>query len=298
LPESAKESEVAIEGLAGTLIVPDGETPAPGVVIIAGSGPTDRDGNQPGGLKTDAYKLLAQGLAPEGITSLRYDKRGIAASRMAAIGMREDDFTIRNFVDDAVLLAKWLGRQQGIGPVMLVGHSEGALIALLGAKQAGAAGAVLLCGVGRKLGELMREQLSRPGTPPEVTKEAFRIIAALERGEEVTDVPKGYEGLFRQSVQPFLRSELGIDPAASAASLGLPLMIVNGGSDLQVSRADFDRLTAARPDATSLWLADMAHPLKAAPADPKLQRAVYTDPSLPLEPGLVAAIAKFVHAAK
>jgi uncharacterized protein len=295
---SAGEREVTVEGLAGTLLMPQASGSVPGVVIVAGSGPTDRDGNQRGGLRTDSYKLLAQGLAAEGIASLRYDKRGIAASAPAMLGMREDDFTIRNFVDDAALLAKWLAKQEGIGPVILMGHSEGAMISLMGAKEAGAAAVVLLCGTGRKLGDVMREQLSRPGTPPEVTQEALRMLAALERGEEVADVPKGYESLFRRSVQPFLRSELGIDPAATAAALGLPLMIVNGGSDLQVTRADFDKLVAARPDATSLWLADMAHPLKAAPADPKSQRGVYTDPTLPLEPGLIAAIATFVHGVK
>jgi len=290
----ASGNNVDVHGLAATLTIPQVKGPVPAVVIIAGSGPTDRDGNSSLGLNTNSYKLLAEGLAAAGIASLRYDKRGIAGSKLAAAGLREEDFTIETFVDDAVLVAKWLRRRQGVRSVSLIGHSEGALISLLAARDAGAAAAVLLCGTGRKLGEVIREQLSRPGTPPQVAKEAFRIIAALEKGEQVSDLPKNLEGLFRPGIQPFLRSELVIDPAALAAALAQPLMIVGGGADIQVARADFDRLVAARPDATALWLADMAHTLKAVGADPKAQGSAYADPALPLERGLVPAVASFV----
>ena len=296
----AAEREGWTEGLASTLIMPEGRagTAVAAVLIIAGSGPTDRDGNSILGLKSDCYKLLAQGLAGESIASLRYDKRGIAHSLLAAIGMSERDFTVTTFVDDAVRLAKWLKAQPSVGPVFLVGHSEGALIALIAAREADPAGVVLICGPGRKLGELLREQLSRAGTPPEKVKESLRIIAALERGESVTDVPPGpYQSLFRESVQPFLRSEMGIDPSALAASLTRPMMIIGGGADIQVPRADFDKLAAARPDATAQWFPDMTHRLKAGGGGLEAQKPAYTDPALPLEPGLVAAIAKFVGTA-
>jgi pimeloyl-ACP methyl ester carboxylesterase len=282
--------EVMVGKLAATLLTPS-QPPFPAVVIIAGSGPTDRDGNSSLGIRTDAYKALAQALAAAGIGSLRYDKRPIGGSHGAAV--LEQQLTIDTFAEDAAAIAAWLRQQDGVQSVALVGHSEGGTIALLAAAASKAESVVLLCAPGRPMASGLREQL-RGKLPGDLEASAERAIAALERGEDVADVDARLAALFRPSVQPFMRSVMRLDPAALARNLRARLMIVGGGRDIQVSRLDFDALAAARPDALLRWELDMAHTLKPVTADPASQQRAYVDPSLPLADGLAAAVAQFV----
>jgi pimeloyl-ACP methyl ester carboxylesterase len=292
----AHARDVDIGGLAATFLRAGGTRPAPGAVIIAGSGPTDRDGNSRLGLNTNSYKLLAEALGARGISSVRYDKRGVGGS--AKLAALERETTVQHFVSDAAAVAQWLATQPDITSVVLIGHSEGGLIALLAAETLKPAGIVLLAAPGRRLGALLREQFARPGIPAPSVAEARGIIAALERGEDVADVSKSLAPAFRPSVQPYLRSLMAIDPVGLARSLPLPLMIIGGGRDLQVGRSDFDALVAGRPDAVAYWEPDMGHTLKPMRLDPRSLKQAYTDPNLALVAGLTDRIADFILRAK
>lgn len=282
--------EVKIDGLAGTLTT--AQTPKAAALIIAGSGPTDRNGNSHLGLKTDAYKLLAEALADHGIVTLRYDKRGIGASAKSA--RPEAEVIIQHFVDDAVLAARWLQARVNSAAIFMIGHSEGGVMGLLAAEKVVPSGIVLLAAPGRTLGTILREQFSRPGTPRDITVDALHIIGALERNEDIADVEPRLAAAFRPSVQPYLRSAMAIDPAALARGLNVPLLIVGGGRDFQVGKSDFDALSAARPDADAYWDPDMAHTLKPSRADPRSVQQAYTDPNVPLAVGLATRIADFI----
>ncbi len=290
-PEAAGE-DVSVAGLSGTLLKPQGIARPPVVLLIAGSGPTDRNGNQ-AGVGPGELRQLAEQLAERGIASLRYDKRGIGRSSMA--GLREDDFVLNSFVEDATTWLGWLQQRTDLGPRIAVGHSEGGLIALLLAKRSALSGIVLLATPGRRLGDVLRDQLQQSPMEPSLKTEALTILAALERGEAVASVSAALMPLFRPSVQPFLRSELGIDPAQELRSLTLPVLIVSGGRDLQVRAEDAALLAAARPDAARLDVADMNHVLKIAPADAGGQQDAYSNPNLPLAPGLADAVAALVR---
>jgi len=290
---SSGPQEVDIEGLSGTYIPSTGTTPGPGVVIIAGSGPTDRNGNNALGLNTNTYKLLADALAAAGIASVRYDKRGVAGS--VKIGKPEKDLRVANFADDAVTVAAWLKKKPGVGPIVLMGHSEGGLIALLAAKRAHPAGIVLLAAPGRKLAAILREQFTRSNsTTRAYAPEALAIIAALERGEDVTDIVPALAPAFRPSVQPYLRSLMAVDPAALAEGWTKPLMVVGGGRDVQIGKSDFDALTASRPDAVAYWEPEMAHTLKLAGPSSQSMAGAYMDPNQPLPTGLADRIISFI----
>jgi hypothetical protein len=294
---AAEPKDVDIGGLSATYLAPAGKDKVPGVVMIAGSGPTDRNGNNAMGLKTDTYKLLAEALATAGIASVRYDKRGIAGS--VKIAKPERELTIGHFADDAVAVTAWLRKKPEIGSIVLIGHSEGGLIALLTAKRAHAAGVVLLATPGRRLAAVLREQFTRAGSSTRAyAPEALAIIAALERGEDVAEVEPALAGAFRPSVQPYLRSMMAVDPAALADTLGKPLMVVGGGRDIQVGKSDFDALTASRPDAVAYWEPSMAHTLKLAGANAQSMASAYTDPNLPLPVGLADRIIQFVKELK
>jgi pimeloyl-ACP methyl ester carboxylesterase len=289
------ERRLTIDGLALTYLRPEGTDRVPLAVIIAGSGPTDRDGNSLQGLNTDAYKQLAVVLADLGIATVRYDKRGIGGS--AELGKDEQQLTIDVFAKDAQAMAKWASQLPNVGPVVLIGHSEGGMLALMAAKPAAAKAVVLLSAPGRPLGQILRDQLARPALPPELRAEALEIIAALERGEEVKTVRADLEPLFRPSVQPFMRSWIKTDPAQLLRGLDVPALVMGGGRDIQVGRADFDALVAARANVKSAWYPTMGHTLKVVGEDLQSQGKAYMDPTLALADGLADGLARFIHEA-
>lgn len=280
--------------LKGTLTTPADGARGPAVLILAGSGPTDRDGNSPLGVQAAPYRLLAHGLAERGISSLRVDKRGIAASMAAAA--KEEDLRFQTYSDDARAWAAELKRQTGARCVWLVGHSEGALVAEVAAqKNRDVCGVALISGAGRKAAEVLREQLAA-GLPKDMQADAFKTLDELEAGRTVANPPPALAALFRPSVQPYLISWLPLDPAALLKDIRGPVLIVQGTSDLQIGVADAERLAAARPDAKLIKLEGVNHVLKAASAERAANLATYADPQLPLAPGVVEGIADFVKA--
>jgi pimeloyl-ACP methyl ester carboxylesterase len=282
--------EVAAGGLSATLLRPAGIERPPVALIIAGSGPTDRDGLGVG-VAAPYLRRLAEGLAAHGIASLRYDKRGIGRSRGAAVP--EHTLKIDRFVDDAAIWIDWLRRRSDLGAVVAVGHSEGGLIATLLAGRAELRGVVLLNSPGRRFATILREQLE-PALPSALRDEAFSVLSALERGEKVTTVSAELAPLFRPSVQPYLMSLLPVDPAEALAAVTTAVMIVSGGHDLQIGAADADALVRARPDARRWHGPAMNHVLASAPADRAGNLRLYADPDAALAPGLVERIAEFI----
>ncbi|MDI6625391.1 MAG: alpha/beta fold hydrolase [Brevundimonas sp.] len=277
--------------LHGTLLAPSAEIRA-AALIIAGSGPTDRDGNSPLGVSASSYRLLAEGLAAHGVATVRTDKRGIGES--ASSLMSEADLVFTDYADDARAWAAETARLTGQPCAWLIGHSEGALVALVAASRDDAAicGLVLLSGAGRPIGAVLREQLAT--APEPFLSQALAILAELEAGRPVTEVPPQLAALFRPSVQPYMISWLPLDPAALVAAYDGPVMIGQGTTDIQVGVADAQAMAAARPDARLAIWEGVNHLLKIAPADRAANAATYRDPALPLAPGVVEDIAGFI----
>ncbi len=291
----AAEREVSIDGgrapLYGTLETPEaGARPRPVVLILAGSGPTDRDGNSALGVAPNELRQLADALAEASIASLRIDKRGVGKS--AAAMPPEEELRLSTYVDDAVAWSKWLSAQTGMGCVFIAGHSEGAVIAVLAAQRVKLCGVVSLEGPGRPLAANLREQLDRALTEPMRTK-ADTILAQLESGRPVADVDPALSANFRPSIQPYLISEFTLDPAAEAGKLKTPLLLVQGTSDVKVTTADLDLLAAARPDARKLIVTGMIHPLKVV--TPGMARPAGGLAGVPLAPEVATGVIAFVR---
>jgi len=298
-PAMGTERDVTADGgaapLYGSLLTPAAARPGPAVLLIAGSGPTDRDGNSTvPDVKPANLKLIAEGLAAAGVPSLRYDKRGIARSAPAALS--EADLRFTTAVDDAVLFARLLKAQPGVTCVILLGHSEGALVAALAAQKIDTCGVIEVSGIGRPLGVVLREQLAAQNLPAPLMAQINGALAELEHGRPVANVP-GLEALFRPSVQPYLISQLTLDPAKALAAVKAPVLILQGDNDVQVSVQDARLLAAARPDAKLVILPGVNHVLKTAPADRAGNFATYADPERPLAPGVMPAILAFVKSA-
>lgn len=287
------EADITNGGLHGTLILAGNDRPAPVVLILAGSGPVDRDGNLPG-RRNDSLKLLAQGLADRGISSLRIDKRGVGDSR--EVGLREDDLRFNTYVNDAISWLDVVSAQHNVSGVFVLGHSEGALVATLVAeKKKNVAGLILLAGPGAPATQIIARQLSAAKVAPVLQAESKRISESLARGVAVPDVPPQLSALYRPSVQNYLMSWLPLDPVAELTHVTCPVLIVQGTTDVQITIDDAHRLEAAATYAHLVVIDGMNHVLKNAPADRAGNLATYSDPHLPLNPELVPAIASFIR---
>jgi uncharacterized protein len=300
-PSPATQTFVQAPGplapLRGTMLVP--ASGAPMVLIIPGSGPTDRNGNNPLGVRASTYWLLAQGLAQRGIGSVRIDKRGMFGSRAAVAD--GNAVTINDYVTDTESWIATIRKQTAVSCVWLLGHSEGGLVALAAAQKASdICGLVLISTAGRPLGEVLREQLrANPANAP-ILDQAMAAINALEAGKRVdaSQMNPVLLPLFGPQIQGFLISVFSYDPAKLISTVTKPVLIMQGERDLQVSVADAERLKQASPAAKLVLLADTNHVLKTVTSDDRQANlATYTNPNLPLAPGVVDAVASLVDGA-
>lgn len=276
--------------LHGTMLAPEAARAV--AVILPGSGPTDRDGDQAPAINASTYRLLAEGLAAQGIATVRIDKRGVGQS--AAAGPAEADLRFDAYAADARAWAAEAARLSDRPCAWLIGHSEGALVALKAVEGGDQAicGLILLSGAGRPAGAVLREQLA--GAPEPLKTQAFAALTELEAGRTVADTPPALAALFRPSVQPYLISWLPLDPAVLLAAYDGPVFIGQGTNDLQIGVADAEALAAADPEATLKLWDGVNHVLKTAPADRAGNLATYADPALPLAPGVAEDVAAFI----
>ncbi len=279
--------------LFGTLLLPQSTKPVPVVLIIAGSGPTDRDGNNPEGGRNDSMKRLAVILAKNNIASVRYDKRGVAASKAATPDER--DLSVEGYVADVQAWAQKLRANPRLGPLILLGHSEGALVASLAAEKAGARAVISVAGTGRPVDQVLREQF-RERLPPELLQRSNQLLDELKAGKTDDKVPADLEVVFRPSVQPYLISLFRQDPAAAFGKLRIPALIIQGRNDIQVSVDDALLLKKARPDAELALIDGMNHVLRIVPDDLEKQLQSYRTPTLPLASELSTHILRFIGA--
>jgi pimeloyl-ACP methyl ester carboxylesterase len=299
----ASETSVHVEGpsgiLRGTMLSPAAGPGAPTVLIIPGSGPTDRDGNNPLGIRAAPYRFLAEALAGRGVTTLRFDKRGLFGSSAAA--RDANDVRMSDYAAD---VRAWMTAAQKwtTAPcAWIAGHSEGSLVALVAAQQPdGICGLILIAGAGRRLGNVLRDQLrANPANAP-IVPQALAAIGELEAGKrvDVDGLHPALRGLFRPAVQGFVIDQMSYDPVTLLAAYAGPVLVLQGTTDLQVSMQDAENLRGARSNVTFVALEGVNHVLKVASAGRSANLATYGDPKLPIAVSVVDAIDQFLNRAR
>ena len=272
----------------GSLVEPEQiQTEAvPVVLIVAGSGPVDRNG------VSNSYLLLAKALQEHGIASVRYDKRGIGAGMEA--GTDESRLRFEDFVDDVRLWIELLSREKRYSKIIVSGHSEGSLIGMIACSQSGKAnGFISLCGAGRPIDEVLLEQLLRQSKS--VHDKMCSILDEWKQGKTVENVPQELLTLARPSVQPYMISWLKYDPRVEVKKLTIPVLIVQGTTDIQVSLADADHLAEANPKAKKTMIKNMDHLLKTNTTTITLSQLLNdSNPKSPLHTELVPGIVQFI----
>ncbi|TQR17333.1 alpha/beta hydrolase [Psychrobacillus vulpis] len=278
--------------MLGQLEIPQGEGPFPLIVIIAGSGPTDGDGNSlalPG--KNNSLKMLAENLAAEGVASIRYDKRGVGKN--SSLGGKEEELRFDQYIDDAAAWVQFAKDDERFSKVGIIGHSEGSLIGMVAAKKTESDAFISIAGAGRPIDQILMEQLETQ-LPANLIEESRIILDKLKQGEQVPTVSQELQSLFRPSVQPYMISWLKYDPAEQLQKLNSPVLLVNGSLDIQVPITDAQLLHNAKKESELLIIEKMNHVLKEAPEDREGNIATYSNPDLPLAEGLMDGIVDFL----
>ena len=282
--------------LQGTLLAP-ASIGVPVILIVPGSGATDRDGNSPG-LRTSTYKELAEGLSTRGIATVRIDKRGMYGSVLAVADANA--VTIDDYANDVHSWVAAIRKRTGVACVWVLGHSEGGLVALVaGQNPSDICGLILMATPGRPLGEVIREQLQSSGADARVLNNALSVLDVLDAGQQVdeTRIDPALMPLFRPQVQGLLMSELALDPARLIATFNKPVLIMQGQRDAQVKPRDAKQLKHADPRAELVLLPDTNHSLKSASTSGSSENASSENSDLPLEDNVIDDIYNFVKSA-
>jgi pimeloyl-ACP methyl ester carboxylesterase len=287
--EKAITLKTAAGDISGTLTLPDRKGSAV-ALIIAGSGPTDRNGNSMF-TNNNSLQMLARALANAGIASVRFDKRGVAKSAQAM--KNEADLRFEDYIKDAAAWIQLLKKDKQFNGVIVIGHSEGSLIGMVAAATAGAKKFVSIAGTARPIDEILMEQLQT--SSKELHDMSVPILDSLKKGLLVTNVDKKLATIFRPSVQPYMISWLKFNPQKEIKKLNMPVLLVQGTNDMQVPVEDAKLLSAAKPAAQLKLIQNMNHVLKQVEGDREANAASYKDPSLPISPGLIDAITVFIR---
>lgn len=272
----------------GTILVPKTAEKIPLAVIIAGSGPTDRNGNQQM-MENNSLRYLAEGLYKNNIASFRYDKRIV--KQMKDRNINEENIRFDDFIKDAKDVLAYFKKANVFSKIYIIGHSQGSLVGMV-ALEDGADGFVSIAGPGRSIDQVIVEQLSKQA--PQLTKNAKMAFAELKANGNTTSYDKGLASIFRPALQPFIYSWMKYNPKAALSKLDIPILIINGDNDIQIAISEAEELQKAKPGADYLIIPQMNHILKKVGSDGLENQKTYNDPKLPVMPALIRAISDFI----
>lgn len=282
--------EIEVNSLIkGSLFLPEDVTSKTKLVIlIAGSGPTNRNGNQVG-TQNNSLKFLAEGLAQNGFVVFSYDKRIFA--QMISKTMDEKKLSFEDFINDAKDVITYFKSQKKYAKIIIAGHSEGSLIGMVAAKD-NVDGYVSLAGAGRPIDEVISEQVAK--NSPTLKEATATDFAILKEGKTFENKNPMLASLFRESIQPYMISWIKYNPQHEIKKLQIPILIINGTKDIQVPPSDAELLHQANPKSTLKIIDNMNHIFKEIKVDDDNIKS-YSDSKLPVMPELIQQITTFIN---
>ena len=282
---------IGTDTIYGTLVLPTNVKRPPLMLLQAGSGPTDRNGNNPLGVKANSYAMLADSLAANGIATWLYDKRMIAQSYRP--GMKEENIAFSDYINDMATMAHWLFKNKKLKRIFFAGHSEGSLIAAAASKQfKKTKGVISIAGIGYRIDSVLVNQLSAQSA--QLGHVADSLFQRLAKDQPIDTINIFLQSLFRPSIQPYMKSWMSYAPCEVFKGISKPLLIINGTNDIQVSADNAEHLKQCNPQAQLLIINSMNHVLKNSPADRSENMKTYSQPDLPLNKMLSDAIITFI----
>ncbi len=275
--------------LEGSLLLPYSTQNIPIALIIAGSGPTDRNGNNPM-MQNNSLKMLAYSLEENGIASLRYDKRGIGKSVIP--NFDESKLSFEDYINDVKSWIDFLEKDSSFNQIIIIGHSEGSLLGMIASQNKNVDKFISIAGAGESANIILKKQLSNQ--PKNFYETSIKYLEVLESGKTIDSVDQNYYSLFRPSIQPYLISWFKYNPQEEIAKLKIPILILQGTTDLQVKVEDANFLHNANPSSELKIIDGMNHVLKESELDMQKNMQTYSNPELPLKDGLIDSIVEFI----
>lgn len=272
----------------GILTRPTGQEAQSLIIFIQGSGPTDKDGNQPM-MKNDGMKKISRQLAERNIASFRYDKR---IFKMNQLNLKEQDLSFKDLVMDVEDIITYFRNTGEFESIILAGHSQGSLVAILAAKD-NADALISLAGAAEPIDSIIVDQIYKQAPPlAELAKESFNEMREMGTTSNYSPM---LENIFRKNVQPYMYSWMQYNPSEEIKKLDIPVLIVNGTADIQVEKEQAEMLKEASPQAKLVILEGMNHIFRKVESEDRLVNTkTYNEPNLPLHPELIPAITLFI----
>ena len=281
--------ELSITSLIdGTLLTPDSNMPLPMAIIIGGSGPTDRNGNQQM-MKNNSLKFLAEGLYEKNIASFRYDKRIVKQMKNKSID--EKNIHFGDFIDDAIAVLDYFKKEKRFSEIYVIGHSQGSLIGMVAAQEE-ANGFISIAGAGQEIDDVIIDQLAQQA--PGLVDNARSSFDDLRANGVSYNYDPGLASIFRKELQPFIYSWMLYNPQEEIAKLQIPVLIVNGDKDIQVQVTEAGLIKNAKPDAEYKVIPYMNHIFKKVEGNDLENSKTYNQYNLPVMPELINLIADFI----
>lgn len=283
------EEELSItKWIDGTLLSPKTIEKPSLAILIAGSGPTNRNGNQ-NFLKNNSLKKLAEELSNNNIATFRYDKRIVKQIRQGKV---DKDIMFDDFVSDAAAVIDYFKEKELFSKIYVIGHSQGSLVGMLAAKDR-ADGFISIAGAGNNIGDVLIEQVTMMA--PKLGEETKRIVAELKDGNTTTDYPEALASLFSTDLQPFMINWMKYNPTDVIKELKMPILIINGNKDLQVSENEAKLLKEANENATLFIIENMNHVLFEIKGDDLENSKSYNESFRPISKKLITNIIEFIR---
>ena len=280
---------ISTSEIKGTLLTPNTIKKIPLVIFIAGSGPTDRNGNS-GMLKNNSLKFLAEELSLNNIGSYRFDKSIITAVKKE--DFKEENVRFEDEVEEIKEIIAHFKQNKSFSKIYVLGHSQGSLIGILAAKN-GADGLISIAGAGKPIDAIIIEQIEKQA--PFLKEDTVHILAELKRGKLVDNINPNLIALFRKSVQPYLISWIQYNPQQEIHRLDIPILIVHGTKDIQVNIDEAELLKEANLNAKLIIINNMNHIFKKIDGDMVENQKSYNNPELPVMNELVQSIVSFIY---
>lgn len=281
-------SELSItKWIDGTLLIPEQNEANKLAIIIAGSGPTDRNGNQ-NFLINNSLKKLAEELTNNGIATFRYDKRIVKQIRQ---GNLDNNIKFDDFINDASDVITHFKTSNQFSEIFVIGHSQGSLVGMI-ASQDKVNGFVSLAGTGQNIGDVIIEQINN--TAPMLKEDTEQVVSILKAGKTTNDYPLALSSMFSKDIQPFMISWMAYNPTNIINSLNCPVLIVNGTKDLQVSVKEAELLKRANDNSNIVIIEKMNHVLIEIEGDDLENSKSYNESFRKISPTLIENITNFI----
>ncbi|WP_439132786.1 alpha/beta hydrolase [Polaribacter sp.] len=279
-----KSEEIVIDNqaiqLPGTLSFSDEKQPL--VIWVHGSGSVNRDGNQP-----QYIKQFRQEINKKGIAFFSYDKRTANPKNVSFI--QEDGIYFSDFVSDIKEVVNHFKNDERFTEIILVGHSQGSLIAMLALKNVDKY--ISIAGAGETIDKTLIRQITAQSA--EFGKLTEQHLKELKETGEIKEVNPNLISIFAPQNQPFLSSWIKINPVEEIKKVTIPTLLINGDKDIQVQVSDAQKLKEAKPDAQLVIIENMNHPLKEIKNDEDNMKS-YMTADYPISKELITVVTEFI----